>query len=87
MAGILDDIVADPDQVAPQVRLVDGDGTVCRLRKADDAVGKLAEIILDGPVRSVVRAAEETFRVTGLASCPRSIMRIMVAKMRPWSGS
>ena len=60
--GVLDHVVADTDQLAPQMCLIDGDGVVCRLCKADDAVGKLAQIILDGAVRPVIGAAEETFQ-------------------------
>ena len=59
VAGVTDDVVADTDQLAAEMSLVDGRSIIGSLRDADDTVGKFAEIILDFGGLAFFRGAEE----------------------------
>ena len=61
MAGVADDVVADPDQLAAEMCLIDGGGIVGRLCDADDTVGKFAQIIFDFGRLAFFCRAEERF--------------------------
>ena len=83
MAGVADHIIANPDQFAPEMRFIDGQGVVGRLRDADDTVGEFTKIIFDFAGLSFFGGAEKGFQGHRFASWPRSINRIIVEKILP----